>query len=75
VRGVAREAMRLGRQEAEAFTRIADVKGFRDSRFQAGRHVEGPELVVRRLLLNVARRRAIPPCSMCSASQASAAPT
>ena len=45
VRGVAREAMRLGLLPAEAFTLIADVEGVRGSRLPAGRHVEGPELV------------------------------
>ena len=45
VRGVAREAMRLGLLSAEAFTRIADIEGIRGERLPAGRHVEGPDLV------------------------------
>ncbi len=45
LRGVAREAMRLGLLPAEEFTRIADVEGVRGSRLPAGRHIEGPELV------------------------------
>lgn len=45
VRGVAREAMRLGLLPAEAFTLIADVDGIRGERLPAGRHVEAPELV------------------------------
>lgn len=45
VRGVAREAMRLGLLPADAYTLITDVEGLRGSRLPAGRHVEGPELV------------------------------
>jgi site-specific recombinase XerD len=44
LRGVAREAMRLGQLEADAYTRIADVEGLRGSRLPAGRHVELAEL-------------------------------
>jgi site-specific recombinase XerD len=44
LRGVAREAMRLGQLSAEDYTRIADVEGLRGSRLPAGRHVELGEL-------------------------------
>ena len=45
LRGVAREAMRLGQLDAQEYTKIADVEGLRGSRLPAGRHVEMPELV------------------------------
>ncbi len=45
VRGVAREAMRLGQLDAGDYTKIADVEGLRGERLSAGRHVELPELV------------------------------
>jgi site-specific recombinase XerC len=45
LRGVAREAMRLGQLDAAEYTKIADVEGLRGSRLPAGRHVELPELV------------------------------
>jgi len=45
VRGVAREAMRLGLLPADAYTLIADVEGIRGERLPAGRYVEGPEFV------------------------------
>jgi site-specific recombinase XerC len=45
LRGVAREAMRLGQLDAGEYTKIADVEGLRGSRLPAGRHVELPELV------------------------------
>jgi site-specific recombinase XerD len=45
LRGVAREAMRLGKLDAGEYTKIADVEGLRGSRLPAGRHVEMPELV------------------------------
>jgi len=45
VRGVAREAMRLGQLDAGDYTKIADVEGLRGERLPAGRHVELPELV------------------------------
>lgn len=44
LRGVAREAMRLGQLAAEEYTRIADVEGLRGSRLPAGRHIELSEL-------------------------------
>jgi site-specific recombinase XerD len=44
LRGVAREAMRLGQLEASEYTKIADVEGVRGSRLPAGRHVELAEL-------------------------------
>jgi len=59
LRGVAREAMRLGQLDAGEYTKIADVEGLRGTRLPAGRHVEMPE----------------PPSSPCSASPASAAPS
>jgi integrase len=45
LRGVAREAMRLGQLDAGEYTKIADVEGLRGSRLPAGRHVELPDLV------------------------------
>lgn len=45
LRGVAREAMRLGQLDAAEYTKIADVEGLRGSRLPAGRHVEMTELV------------------------------
>ena len=45
LRGVAREAMRLGQLAAEEYTKITDVEGLRGSRLPAGRHIEMPELV------------------------------
>src|SRR5882724_576907 len=44
VRGVAREAWRLGLIDAEAFARIRDVPGVRGSRLPAGREVPMREL-------------------------------
>src|SRR5882672_12260610 len=44
VRGVAREAWRLGLIDAEAFARIRDVQGVRGSRLPAGREVPMREL-------------------------------
>jgi site-specific recombinase XerC len=46
LRGVAREAMRLGQLEAAEYTKITDVEGLRGSRLPAGRHVDMPELVL-----------------------------
>jgi site-specific recombinase XerC len=45
VRGVAREAMRLGQLDAAEYTKIADVEGLHGERLPAGRHIELPELV------------------------------
>lgn len=45
VRGVAREAMRLGLLDASEYTKIIDVEGLRGERLPAGRHVELTELV------------------------------
>lgn len=45
VRGVAREAMRLGQLEAGEYTKIRDVEGLGGERLPAGRHIEMPELV------------------------------
>jgi site-specific recombinase XerD len=44
LRGVAREAMRLGQLGADEYTRILDVEGLRGSRLPKGRHVEPDEL-------------------------------
>src|SRR5512141_1063225 len=38
MRGVAREAMRLGKLDASEYTKIADVEGVRGTRLPAGRH-------------------------------------
>jgi site-specific recombinase XerD len=45
VRGVAREAMRLGQLDAGEYTKIADVEGLRGTRLPAGRHIALSELV------------------------------
>jgi len=45
LRGVAREAMRLGQLDAAEYTKIADVEGLRGGRLPAGRHIELHELV------------------------------
>jgi site-specific recombinase XerD len=56
VRGVAREAMRLGQLDANEYTKIADVAGVRGTRLPAGRHIELPELVLLFAACSVAPR-------------------